>query len=124
MPSTEDYLNFPRGQIGMGSGNLQQCTNAKFSYKNNAKGKGTIARPQAGFVMGEPSLEGTLEFDIDENGLERDLLADVKAGTRKPFRFKDSTATYEIIGVLTSFDLEVPKDDCVHVGVSYIGKLK
>jgi hypothetical protein len=118
-----ELLEYPRGQIGFGSGNLKQCTNAKFSLNRNAKLKHTIAKSPAGICYGNTELSGTFEFEIDETGLERDVLTDLKKGTRRQFRFKDSASTDEISGAFTSFDKEIPTDDAVKVTVGFVGKL-
>jgi hypothetical protein len=121
--SDQELLEYPKGQIGYGSGNLKQCTNAKFSLNRNAKLKHSIAKSPSGICYGHEELSGTLEFEVDETGIERDLIDDLKRGKRRNFRFKDAISTDEINGVLTSFDKEIPSDDAVKISVGFIGKL-
>lgn len=123
MASNDDLPVYPKGQIGFGTGNLKTATNAKYSFKNGAKLKHSIAQTPSGVTFGHQEVTGSIDFEISENGPERDIVNDVRSGTKRQFRFKDATTTDTIIGVLDGIDKEIPSDDCVKVTATFVGKL-
>ena len=123
MASTDELKVYPKGQIGFGTGNLKTCTNCKFSFKNGAKLKHSLALTPSGVAFGHHEVTGSLEFEINEEGSERDIISDVRKGRKRQFRFKDATSTDTIIGVLDGVDKEMPSDDAVKMTCTFIGKL-
>lgn len=118
-----DLKLYPIGQIGFGSGNLKEATLGRFSVTNGATLRHSLAESPSGTSQGAIELSGSIEFEVSENGLERSIIDDVVAGTRRQFRFKDAIDTYEIIGVLTQADWETARGDAIKVTASFIGKL-
>lgn len=123
MSSTDELKLYPKGQIGFGTGNLKTATNCKYTLKNGAKLKHSIAVTPSGVSFGHQEVDGSLEFEVNEDGMERDVVTDVKKGRKRQFRFKDATSTDTIVGVLTEVTKEIPSDDAVKVTVNFIGKL-
>lgn len=123
MASNSELKNHPRGQIGFGAGDLQSATLGKFTVTNNGKLKHTLKLSPSGFVKGNTECSGTIEMDISEDGLERDVFDLVESGTEVPFRFKMPGLSKTIAGKAVSVDSDFPTDDAVHIVFSFVGKL-
>lgn len=124
MASNDDFVSFPRGQVGFGSGDLQQCTDAKFRFENGAKVVGTL-RGRTGTTTG--LRKGTCSFNtiIDETGPERDWIALVKNGKAQQARFKfPGGVTYTFKAVAASVDGEVTLEDGTHLNIELVGTIK
>jgi hypothetical protein len=122
--SDSELKQHPRGQIAIGGGELQKATMGRFTVTNNAKLKHTLRFSPSGYVLGNKECSGTIEVDVDEDGLESDWYEDIENGQRKLFRFKIPTLLKQIDGVCSSADTELPLDDACKLTVSFIGKLK
>jgi hypothetical protein len=115
---------FPRGQIALGSGDLQQAIVARFTFTNNGKLKHSLRRSPSGYVLGTRDCSGSFELEIDEDGPEIDVFDAIKSGEFKNFRYKMPKIVKTIEGILVSVDVELPIDDAVKFTVSWVGKLK
>ena len=122
--ATNELKNYPRGQIAIGNGDLQQATLARFNYTNNGKLKHTLRKSPSGFVLGTTECTGSFDLEIDEDGPERQAFDRITDGVVTNFRFKMPLVTKTIEGIMTSVDVEEPLDDAVRFSVSFIGKLK
>lgn len=120
----QELKRYPRGQIAIGNGDLQQATLARFSFTNNGKLKHTLRKSPSGVVLGTRECTGSFELEIDEDGPEREVFDAIGEGTIQNFRFKMPTLTKTIEGIFTSVDVEEPLDDAVRFTVNFIGKLK
>ena len=120
---SDAYKFFPRGQVGIGAGDLKQCENAKFDFKRNAKQKSTLAKPQAGYVFGNPEFTGSFDIIIDQDGPERDWIQKVKDGDLIQARFKAPTLTTGATILLDGVSCEFPVDDAIKYTVTFIGKM-
>lgn len=114
---------YPTGQIGLGTGNLKEATLGRWSLTNGATLRHSLAASPSGFTMGNHEVSGTIEFEVSENGLERDVINDVANGQRRNFRFKDALDTYEIQGILNQVDWEATRGEAIKVTANFIGKL-
>lgn len=117
----EEQLQYPRGQIAMGNGDLLQVTNVKIDHVNGAKQQHTLRRMGAGISMGVE--ETTVSFDaiVDEEGSERDYLKLLKKGTIKQLRMKVPGETITVNGVASALSRELPIDDAIKYSITFIG---
>jgi hypothetical protein len=122
--ATDPLKLHPRGQIAIGAGELQRATLGRFNVTRNTKLKHTLRRSPSGAVQGTQECSGTIEVDVDEDGLELDWYEKLQNGERIVFRFKIPTLVKQIDGFLQSIDTELPLDDAVKLTVAFIGKLK
>lgn len=122
--ANNELRQYPRGQLAIGNGTLQQATLARFSYTNNGKLKHTLRNSPSGFVLGTRECSGSFDLEIHEDGPEREVFDAIQNGELKNFRFKMPTITKTIEGIYVSVDVEAPLDDAVKFTVNFIGKLK
>ena len=120
----QELLNFPRGQIAIGNGDLQQAASASFTTTNNGKLVHTLRRSPAGVVLGTREGSGSIEMVVDENGLELEVFDRINNGSILNFRFKIPQSTKVIEGILTNADVSLPVDDVVGVTLAFVGRLK
>lgn len=120
----QELKRYPRGQIAIGNGDLQQASLARFTFTNNGRLKHTLRKTPAGFVLGTREASGSFELQVDEDGPELQVFEAIRAGEIKNFRFKLPQITKTIEGIFTSVDVEEPLDDAVKFTVNFIGKLK
>jgi len=112
---------YPRGQIALGNGDLQDVTNVRVTHTNNAKQVHTIRRKGAGVTLG--TEETTVSYDavISEDGSERDYFESVKKGKVRQLRIKVPGETITVEGVYKSRDFELPIDDAIKLSLEFIG---
>jgi hypothetical protein len=117
-----ELRRYPRGQLSFGPGDLTQAETVRVTSTNNGKLKHTLKRSPSGRVLGTRELTFTFDVIVDEDGPEREYFDRVRNGSEVSMRLKIPTITRNIIGMLTSIDVEVPLDDAVKLTVSGIGK--
>ena len=117
-------LIYPVAAIAMGNGDLQQVTNFRISYKTGAKQKHTQRRRAAGIVYGLEETEVSWDFEIDEDGPERDYWGMAQKKQIKQVRAKVPGKTFTINGGFSSVDLDAPLDDAAKGSATMIGKLE
>lgn len=124
MAANDELPLYPIGQVGFGgAGTLKTATMARFSVTNGAALRHALAQSPSGISFGNFECSGTIEFEISENGIERDVVGDVAKGRKRNFRFKDATKTYEVVGALSQTDWNAARPDPVKVSCNFVGKL-
>lgn len=123
MAATDELPLYPIGQVGFGVGTLKTATLGRFTTTNGAALRHALAQSPSGVSFGNFECSGTIEFEVSENGIERDVVTAVAKGEKKTFRFKDATKTYQIIGVFNSVDWTSQRPDPVKVAANFVGKL-
>jgi hypothetical protein len=119
---SDDFKEFPKGGIAMGSGDLMQVLNFKLHIKTSAKLKFTLRSKKAvGFVLGKEDVGASFEFEIPAEGQEADYVDLVRTGKVKTIRFKVPGKTYTVTGTFVSVELDAPLDDAVKGSVELIG---
>ena len=121
--ANDDFVQYPRGQVSFGSGDLQQCTDAKFDFENGAKVQGTL-RGRAGITTGVRKATVNFSTIVDENGPERDWVKKVKQGKIEQARFKfPGGVTYTIKCTASKVGGEVTLEDGVKMSIDLVGVL-
>ena len=119
----DDFKVYEVGQVGFGSGDLKTATLARFSLTNGATLRHSLALSPSGVSQGQNECTFSIELEIPETGLERDVIEDVMKGTARNFRFKCANGTWSIKGIFTQADWEAKRPDPTKVTASGIGKL-
>jgi hypothetical protein len=115
-----DLSSFPRGQVALGAGDLQQCTDTEFTAVNGAKVVATLRRNPAGIVIGNKAVECTFNSRMSEDGPERDFFKMLEEGKVQQARFKfPGGVTKTLNCVLAEYKVQLTLED----GVLYSGKL-
>ncbi len=115
---------YPHGSIAMGNGDLIQVINVKLDFKNGAKLKHTLRKTPSGVTIGTKECSVSFDFEVDEDGEERDYMEFCQAGTIKQLRLKIPGKTYTVNGVYDSVSIEAPLDDAVKGSCNFIGRLE
>lgn len=123
MPADNELPLYPTGQVQFGPGNLKTATLAEFTLANGATLRHALAQTPAGVSYGNMECTGRLEFEVSENGLERNVVEDVAKRKKRQGRFKDATNTFEIIMALSSVTWLTQRPDPVKVSCAFVGKL-
>lgn len=119
-----EQLVYPRGRIAQGRGDLIDVTNVKIDTTNNAKQVHTLRKKGAGVTLGTEETSVSFDVAVSEDGLERDYLADVKAGAIRQLRLKIPGKTITVNGVYKDTSFELPLDDAIKVTVMFIGHME
>lgn len=119
-----EQLKYPRGRIALGTGDLIDVTNVKIDITNNAKQIHTLRQKGAGFTLGVEETNVSFDVAVSEDGLERDYLADIKAGSVKQLRIKIPGKTITVNGAFKDASFELPLDDAIKVSVMFIGDME
>lgn len=117
-----DSKLYERGKVAVGAGELQDCTDVKWTLTRNAKNKHVLAQPQpSGHVFGVSDGNFTLTIIVREDGSDRDWVGALIDGTPQTLRFKDSNGTTIFSGVTSTVDATYTLDDAVAYTVSGVG---
>lgn len=114
---------FVKGQVSIGSGQLQFSTTAKFSATNGAKLKHSMRRSPSGVVMGHNEITGSIELDVSADGPERDWWLMLSKGQLKQALFEAPKDDVALNIVVTGIDRDHPSDDAIHQTVNFIASL-
>jgi hypothetical protein len=112
----------PRGQISLNGGRMRSAIMGRFSLKNGAQVKHTLAVPANGYVVGNPEVAGSIDMEVSETGPEREFFRYVKQGKVVNFIFELPTLGVEIQGVFETVEVEFPLADAVKITASFVGK--
>lgn len=116
----ETLAKYPRGQIGHGPGPLVDVETVKLTKTNNAKLKHTLARTPSGYTTGTVEAMLTFKMLVSESGPERDFATSLKNGSAENFRLLlPGGNTWEITGVTSKHDIDVPLDDAVSIDLEF-----
>lgn len=119
-----ELKQYPRGQIAIAGGDLQQTTNFEYDYTNNAKLVHTLRKAApSGFVMGNQAIAFSGSMVVDEDGPEFKLFDAVKRGTPLVMRAKMPGLTHGINGVINSAKVRFTLEDGVQIDYAGIGSL-
>lgn len=120
--AAQELKQFPRGQIAIGGGDLQQTTNFEWDYSNNAKLVHTLRkRAPAGVVLGNESVTFSGQMVVDEDGPEIDLFDAVATGNFFVVRLKMPGLTKGILGVINNVKGRFTLEDGVQFDYSGVG---
>jgi hypothetical protein len=118
-----ELKQYPRGQISLGKGDLQQCSNFEWDYTNNGKLLATLRANPSGVVTGTKAVSFTGETHIDEDGPERDYFDLVDTGKAQQARVKLPGGTTKTIqGVITRVKGRLTLEDGVQITFEGVGK--
>jgi hypothetical protein len=119
----QELVNYPGGQVQMGSGDLQHATAARFSFDNGAKLQHTLRKNAAGYTIGVHEATGDVETIVPQDGPEREFLQKAIKGEPVQLRYKAPglTATFE--GIIKTGSIDMATGEAVKLNISIIGKL-
>lgn len=120
---SDELLQYPRGTVAMGNGDLTQVVNLKLKVSRGAKLKHTLRKTPSGYTTGHQEVSGTFDVEIPETGEERDYWKMVATGEVKQLRVKIPGTTKALLIVASDLELELPSDDAIKETVSFIGAL-
>lgn len=118
---SDSFKSYPRGAIAMGGGDLMQVTNVKIDTGNGGKIKHTLRKRGAGAVLGNEETTVSFDFEVDEDGQEREYLKMVKKGQIKQLRIKIPGETITVNGIFTKRTLDLPLDDAIKGTMEFLG---
>lgn len=114
---------FPRGALAAGNGDLIQITNVSIDTKNGAKQKHTIREDGVGIAFGNEETTVSFDFDVPEEGMERDYFEQVRKKKVSLLRLKIPKKTLVIDGAYSSVKIDIPQDDAVKGSCEFVGKI-
>jgi hypothetical protein len=120
---SEEYVNYPSGQIQMGSGDLQDAISGDFTIENNAKNVHTLRRNAAGYVIGVVDASGNLSVVVSENGPEKEYVQMVNAGRPVAMRYKMPLISGNFTGVAKTAKVAFKVGEAIQLDFSVIGKI-
>ncbi len=121
MAADQEQKKYPRGQIGIGKGDLLQATDFEFDRQNGAKIAATLKRNPSGIILGVKSVSMTCNTIIDEDGPERDWMALVDSGDFINARVKIPGLTKQWTGVISGAKISGSVEDGVKIALTGVG---
>lgn len=120
-----ELKQYPRGQVSLGPGDLQQCTDFEWDYTNNAKLIHVlrVVNGPSGYTVGNRAVSFTFNIVIDEDGPERDYFDLVDTGKPQQARIKlPGAVTKAINGVISGIKGRITLEDGVQMTATGVGK--
>lgn len=119
---SDDFLDYPKGRISQGSGDLQDVSTFTLTYSDGEKHVNTLRKSGAGSTSGPRNC--TLQFTIEfsERGLERDYMKNYRKRKVLQYRLKVPGQVLVINGRLSNPSLVSNVDGQITMNWTLIGK--
>jgi hypothetical protein len=122
MSSVDDFADYPKGQVAMGSGDLIDATNIQLSFKDGEKHVATLRQNPAGSTHGTRGVELTLNSAISHAGFERDWFGKYDKREVIEFRFKVPGLTFVVTGRLSEPEVTSDVEDVIKFKAKIVGR--
>jgi hypothetical protein len=124
MADVNDFADYPKGRMAMGSGDLIDVTDITVTWEDGEKSVSTLRQNPAGSTGGARSCKVTFNSAVSHAGFERDYFGKYDKREVLEFRFKVPGKTFVVTGRLTSPELGTSVDDFTKSKWMVVGKYK
>lgn len=118
----DDFLDYPKGRIAQGAGDLNDVSDFTLAYQDGEKHVNTLRRNGAGSTSGPRNCTLSLTIKISELGFERDYMGNYRKRKVLLYRLKAANETFVMKGRLSNPQLVSNVDGEITFTVSVIGK--
>lgn len=122
MPTVDDFPDYPKGQVALGSGDLLDVFQWSLEFEDGEKVVSTLRRNPGGSTHGTRSATMNLSTAVPHTGFERDWLGKYKKREVVELRLKIPGTTFTLVGRLTKPKVNGSVDDFIHFDISAIGQ--
>ncbi len=120
---SDDFINYPSGQIQIGAGDLQDAIGGEFTIENNAKVQHTLRKNAAGYTIGTVEASGTIDSIFSEKGPEKEYVQMAAKGKPVAIRYKMPLISGNFTGVSKTCKVTLKTGDAIACNFSVVGKI-
>lgn len=84
----DDFLDYPKGRIALGAGDLQDVSDWTLTYSDGEKHVNTLRKSGAGSTSGPRNCSLSITSKMSESGFERDWMGNYRRRRPQMFRLK------------------------------------
>lgn len=118
----DDFLDYPKGRIAQGAGDLQDVSDFTIAYQDGEKHVNTLRRQGAGSTSGPRNVTLSFTSKISELGFERNYMRNYRRRIPILYRLKVAVHTFTIKGRLTNLQIVSNIDGEITFTASVVGK--
>lgn len=122
MGDNKDFLDYPKGQVAMGSGDLLDCADITITFEDGEKVMATLRMNPAGSTHGMRSATATFKSLISNEGFERDYMTKYRKREVVKVRLKVPGLVFSCEGRLSKPQIVSNVDNAIEFTTSVVGK--
>lgn len=117
-----EYLDYPKGRIAQGAGDLQDAQDINLAYTDGEKHVHTLRRNAAGSTTGGRGVTLTFKSAISENGFERNYMENYRKRRVIQYRVKVPGDEFIVVGRISEPNIVSNVDGHIEFTVKIVGK--
>jgi hypothetical protein len=122
MADNSDFLDYPKGQVALGAGDLVDCADVTFAFEDGEKVLATLRMNPAGSTHGMRSCTVSFKSLISNEGFERDYMTSYRKRKVQNLRLKVPGLVFTCTGRFTKPQIVANVDNAIEFSVSLVGK--
>lgn len=122
MSDNKDFLDYPKGQVALGAGDLVDCADITMSFEDGEKVLATLRLNPAGSTHGMRSCTASFKSLISNEGLERDYMTNYRKRTVMQLRLKVPGLVFTCTGRFSKPQIVANVDNAIEFTVTLVGK--
>lgn len=122
MADSNDFLDYPKGVVAMGSGDLLDAADITLAFEDGEKVMATLRMNPAGSTHGMRSCTTTFKSLISKEGFERDYMTKYRKREVVQVRLKVPGMVFTATGRLSKPQIVANVDNAIEFSVSVMGK--
>lgn len=122
MADSNDFLDYPKGQVALGAGDLLDCADITIAFEDGEKVLATLRMNPAGSTHGMRSATATYKSLISKDGFERDYMAKYRKRETVQLRLKVPGMVFSCTGRFSKPQIVANVDNAIEFTISIVGK--
>lgn len=122
MADSNDFLDYPKGVVAMGSGDLLDAADITIAFEDGEKVMATLRMNPAGSTHGMRSATTTFKSLISKEGFERDYMTKYRKREVVQIRLKVPGMVFTATGRLSKPQIVANVDNAIEFTVTVMGK--
>ena len=122
MADSNDFLDYPKGVVAMGSGDLLDAADITIAFEDGEKVMATLRMNPAGSTHGMRSASATWKSLVSKEGFERDYMTKYRKREVVQIRLKVPGLVFSCVGRLSKPQIVANVDTAIEFTVTLMGK--
>jgi hypothetical protein len=122
MADNKDFLDYPKGQVALGAGDLVDATDCELAFEDGEKVMATLRLNPAGSTHGMRSCKATYTSIISNEGFERDYMTKYRKREVVNLRLKVPGLVFSCVGRFSQPKIVSNVDDAIKFTITIAGK--
>jgi len=122
MADSNDFLDYPKGQVALGPGDLLDCADITIAFEDGEKVLATLRMNPAGSTHGMRSASATYKSLISKEGFERDYMTKYRKREVIQLRLKVPGMVFSCVGRFSKPQIVANVDNAIEFTITIVGK--